>query len=292
MDDRFFVILNPFSGRGQGTRCLPEIEHELRAHQLSYEIHQTRKPLEATEVARQASKNFSVIVAAGGDGTVNETVNGLVSSNAAFGVIPIGSGNDFAKCLHLLPNVADAVRALKNGKRRQVDIAKINNRYYVNGLGIGLDGAVAHRNRAIRKLRGRVAYLWSAVSEALTYKAQTIRMQTEQWHYEGDFMMAGASNGHCHGGDFLLAPNAKVDDGLLDIYLVTDMHPLRRLRKIPTIKKGQHLTLPEVQMHTASWLEFASSEKLLAHLDGEPFVIEPGIARVEVLPKSLTVISH
>jgi diacylglycerol kinase (ATP) len=115
-------------------------------------------------------------------------------------------------------------------------------------------------------------------------------MRTPLWGFEGLFMMAGASNGHCHGGDFLLAPHAKVDDGLLDIHLITDMHPLRRLRQIPKVKKGEHITLAEVQMHQAPWLEFSSTEKLLAHLDGEPFTIIPGISRVEILPAELQVI--
>ncbi len=291
MPDTFFVILNPACGRGQGERLLPQIEYFLALHQLDFEIYKTSQPLEATRVANEASAKFSVVVAAGGDGTVNEVANGLVGTNAAFGVIPIGSGNDFAKCLHLAPDVSPSIQALKNGHRRRVDIAKLNDRYFVNGLGIGLDGAAAHRNRSIKKLKGKAAYLWSAVYEALHYKAQTIKMRSESWQYEGIFMMAGASNGQCHGGDFLLAPQAKIDDGLLDIHLITNMHPLRRLRQIPKVKKGQHLTLPEVHMHRSPWLEFSSSQTLLAHLDGEPFVVSPGTTRIELIPNGFTVIS-
>jgi YegS/Rv2252/BmrU family lipid kinase len=291
MAERYFVILNPACGRGAGRRLLPQIKNTLDRERLEYTLQLTDKPLEASLFAREAAEKFSVVVAAGGDGTVNEVANGLMGSGVAMGVLPIGSGNDFAKCLHLTPDLTMAVRTLKDARRRHVDIARLGARYFANGLGIGLDGAASHRNRAIKYLRGKVAYLWAAICEALQYHALPLQLKTPHWEYSGQFLMAGASNGHCHGGDFLLAPNAQIDDGLLDIHLITDMRPVRRLLQIPKVKKGQHLSLPEVHMHQAPWVELSSPHRLLAHLDGEPFVLEPGVTRVELIPRGLAVIS-
>ncbi|MBI1743312.1 diacylglycerol kinase family lipid kinase [Candidatus Acetothermia bacterium] len=291
MGEKFFIILNPACGRGQGRKLLTQLQQELAKQKLEYELYRTERPIDATKAATEAGKRFSVVVAAGGDGTVNEVVNGLVGTGVAFGVIPIGSGNDFAKCLNVPPDVRAAVQILKNAKRRCVDIAKLGDRYFTNGLGIGLDGAISHRNRAIKYLHGKAAYMWAAVSEACSYRASSIQMKTPSWEYSGRFLLAGASNGHCHGGDFLLAPHAKIDDGLLDIHLVTDMKPLRRLMQIPKVKQGQHLTLPEVQMHQAPWLELTTEVPLLAHLDGEPFLMQPGQVRVHVVSEIFEVIS-
>jgi YegS/Rv2252/BmrU family lipid kinase len=312
MAERFFVILNPTCGRGQGERLLPRVRAALDQHRLDYRLYCTARAGEAIEVAVKASRDFSVIVAAGGDGTVNEVANGVMGSEAAVGVIPIGSGNDFAKSLSVPPDLSKAVAILQKAQRRRVDLARLVERLgdlptridsqcrtdvagkspiFTNGLGIGLDGAVSHRNRVIKHLKGELAYLWAAVREALAFRALPLELRTPDWSYTGTVLLAGASNGRFQGGDFMLAPQAEVDDGLLDVHLITDMQPLRRLMQIPKVRRGEHLSLPEVTILKAPWLELSSSVRLPAHLDGEPLFLEPGRVRVEVLPGGLEVIS-
>jgi diacylglycerol kinase (ATP) len=104
-------------------------------------------------------------------------------------------------------------------------------------------------------------------------------------------MMVGASNGRYHGGDFLLVPHAEIDDGLFDVYMIADMAPFRRLREIPKTRRGEHITLPEVQIKRADRVEIISESSLLGHLDGEPTEFPAGRIQIELLPKALEVIA-
>lgn len=295
-EDTIVCVVNPVAGRGRTQRLLPALRARLDAQPRPYELRLTSGPGDAVERAQDAVKRGASIVAAvGGDGTVHEVANGLLSSatpqGAALGVIPTGSGNDFCKAIGVPLSLEGAVRALVEGRPKRVDVARLGDRYIVNGLGIGLDGAVAHRYRRMRRLRGEPGYLWGAIHEALTFRAFSARVRGPDWEHAGPVLFVGASNGPYHGGDFRLAPDARVDDGQLDVHVVRDMPPLRRLVQIPKVRRGTHLKLPEFSLRRAPWVEFSVERRLPAHADGEPFWLEPGCHRVTLCPKALTVIA-
>jgi YegS/Rv2252/BmrU family lipid kinase len=292
--ERYAFIVNPIAGRGRTRRLLPVLRSLLEAYKLSYELQLTSGPGEAVQLAEEAASNGAqCVVAVGGDGTVHEVANGLLQLDApvALGVIPTGSGNDFCKAISVPLDLKGAVRALTHGQRRRVDVCKLKERFIVNGLGIGLDGAVSHRYRRMKRLRGELGYLWGAIHEALTFRAFPARIKTPDWRYEGSVLFTGVSNGPYHGGDFRLAPHARVDDGQLDVHIVRDMFPLRRLVQIPKVRQGTHLELPEFTLRRAPWVEFQLDKRVPAHMDGEPFWLESGCHRVELLPKALEVIA-
>lgn len=245
------------------------------------------------EIARRAAKDFSTVVAVGGDGTIHEVATGLMGTNAKLGIIPAGTGNDFVKMLGIPPK--DPLRAipiLEAGRTKRVDVGRIGERYFVNGLGVGLDGAVAWR--VFRSWRwpalARWIYLYSAVYEALCFRSSTLEITAPAWRVSDTLLMVGASNGRYHGGDFLLAPHAEIDDGLFDVYMISDMLPWKRLVEIPKVRRGEHLSLPEVQIKRAPWIEIVSERPLLGHLDGEPVEFPAGKIQVELLPQALEVI--
>ena len=290
---QYVFIVNPIAGRGRTRRLLPMLRSLLEAYKLSSELQLTSRPGEAVRLAEEAASNGAqCVVAVGGDGTVHEVANGLLQLNTsvALGVIPTGSGNDFCKAIGVPLELEGAVRALIHGQRRHVDVCRLKERFIVNGLGMGLDGAVAHLYRRMKHLAGELGYLWGAVCEALTFRAFSARVELPDWRYEGPVLFTGISNGPYHGGDFRLAPHAQVDDGQLDVHVVRDMFPLRRLVQIPKVREGTHLELPEFILRRAPWVEFRLDKRVPAHMDGEPFWLEPGCHRVEVLPKALEVI--
>jgi YegS/Rv2252/BmrU family lipid kinase len=290
--DNYLLIINPSAGRGRTGKLLPTLQALLEAKKISYEFRLTSRPGEATELAREAvSQGFAYIVAVGGDGTAHEVVNGLMGTPAVFGMIPTGGGNDFPKAAGIPLEIPQAIETLARGWRRRIDLGLLEGRYFINGLGIGLDGAVSHRYRKMKYLRGGLGYIWGAVNEALTFRGFQVEVTIPDWTYKGPALLVGASNGPSQGGDFKLAPKAKVDDGLLDIHVVQDMPPLRRLIQIPKVRKGTHLSLKEVEIRPASWIEVTLDRALPAHLDGEPFYLESGSHRVEVVAKGLEVIS-
>jgi YegS/Rv2252/BmrU family lipid kinase len=293
MSDECFVIVNLLAGRGRCRRLWPAIERALRSSRLSFQHVFTEAPGAAIDMARRAAKDFSLVVAVGGDGTIHEVATGLLGTTTHLGIIPAGTGNDFVKMLGIPPkDPLRAIAILEEERTRRVDVGRVGEHYFVNGLGVGLDGAVAWR--VFRSWRWPALapwlYLSSAIYEALRYRSGKMEITAPHWSISGALLMVGASNGRYHGGDFLLAPHAEIDDGLLDVYMISDMPPLRRLREIPKARRGEHICLPEVQIKRAPWIEICSEHRLPGHLDGEPIEFPAGKVRVEVLPKALEVI--
>lgn len=293
MSEEYFLIVNLLAGRGRCRYLWPQLEHLLRKTGLNFRFALTEAPGAGTELAARASRDYPVVVAVGGDGTIHEVAAGVMGSQAKLGIIPAGTGNDFVKMLGIPPDdLVQAAQILKESRSKKVDVGRLGERFFVNGLGLGLDGAVAWR--VFRLWRWPIVrhwiYLYAAIHEALCFRSVRLEIKGPDWKYSGALMMLGASNGRYHGGDFKLAPNAEIDDGLFDVYLIADMSPLRRLLKIPIVRRGEHLELPEVQMQRASWIEIVSEKPLLGHLDGEPIELPAGGFRVGLLPKALEVI--
>jgi diacylglycerol kinase (ATP) len=285
-------IINPTAGRGRTHKVLPFLKVLLEAEKIPYEFRFTSRSGDATEMAKKAvAQGFTYIVAVGGDGTTHEIANGLIGSSAVLGIIPTGGGNDFPKAVGIPLQLSRAVETLARGKRRRVDVGLLKDHYFINGLGVGLDGAVSHRYREMKHLQGVPGYLWGAIYEALTFKSFQVEITTTDWSHNGSVLLTGASNGKSQGGNFKLAPEAKIDDGLLDIHVIHDMSPLKRLIHIPKVLRGTHLGLNEVVIRRAPSVEITLDRPLLAHMDGEPFRLEPGMHEVEVVPQGLELIS-
>lgn len=288
------LIINPTAGRGRTRHFLPRLLRELSASRVLFEHRLTAQPGEACELARHAAESGARwVVAVGGDGTVHEAANGLMQAgnpDAALGIIPLGSGNDLAKAIGLPLDPLAAIAALSEEKRRWIDLGQFGSRYFVNGLGMGLDGAVAWRNSKLKRLRGEWAYLWGAFREAISFKHFPVKIQTPRWQYEGGALLTGACNGPFQGGNFHMAPQAQIDDGLLDLYLIENLSVLERLVRMPDVRRGSHLRLRQVHMIKVPWFELETERPLLAHMDGEPFTLAPGTHRIEIRPKALQVL--
>ncbi|MBI1730128.1 diacylglycerol kinase family lipid kinase [Candidatus Acetothermia bacterium] len=290
-EDKYLLIINPAAGRGRTQTLFPSIQKTLQNEQISFEICFTSKPRDATILARDGvSRGRTHIIAVGGDGTIHEVANGIIGTSATLCAIPTGSGNDFCKALQIPLNPKEAVHVLLRNCQRLVDVGKLGDRYFVNGFGMGLDGAVSMRFRKTRWLRGKAGYLLGSIYEALTYKSCGLQMTTPTGKRTGKVLMSGASNGPVQGGDFRVAPDAQLSDGLLDFHWITDMPPLRRLAQIPKVRKGTHLSLPEVLIEKSQWAEIEVPELIPAHMDGEPLILQAGAHRIEVVPKALRVI--
>lgn len=290
MSEEYFVIVNLLAGRGRCRQLWPQIEALFKKTGLRFRAVLTEAPGTATAIAARASRDFPVVVAVGGDGTIHEVAAGVIGSQAQLGIIPAGTGNDFVKMINVPLEPRRAIEILKQSQTQPVDVGRVGEHYFVNGLGLGLDGAVAWRCFRLQRWPGHFIYLYAAIHEALLFRSLEIEIKGPGWRHSGSLMMVGASNGQFHGGDFKLAPHAEIDDGLFDIYMISEMRRWRRLLKIPVVRRGEHLGLPEVQMKRAPWVEISSEQPLLGHLDGEPLEFPAGGFRVEILPRALEVI--
>jgi diacylglycerol kinase (ATP) len=291
-DAKFLFIVNPAAGKGRTADLFGYIKPLLENRDVSFECRFTSGPGDAEAFAREAlSGGFTHIIAVGGDGTSHDVVNGILGSSLVFGMIPSGSGNDFPKSAGIPLEPSHAVETIFSGRERPVDVGKLGDVYFINGLGIGLDGAVSHRFKNLKRFRGQLGYVLGAIQEAFLFEGFRSEVTIGDWKYSGTLLLAGASNGVYQGGKFKLAPGAKVDDGLLDFHVIKDMPSLQRLIKIPRVLKGTHSGLAEVELRSGPKIEIKISRSVPAHMDGEPFFLEPGAHGIEVVPGALRIMS-
>ena len=287
----YIFIVNPTAGQGRTNNAFGMIKEVIENKNVHCEFKFTSEAGQATEFAKDAvTEGFTHVISVGGDGTSHEVVNGLIGSSVVFGVVPCGSGNDFPKAASIPLDTMLAIETVFSGRERPFDIGKLGDSYFINGLGIGLDGAVSHRFKKLKLLRGPLGYLLVSVQEALTFKGFPARVKIDDWNYEGTLLLTGASNGLYQGG-FKLAPDAKIDDGLLDFHIIKDMSIINRLIKIPKVLEGSHSDLDEVEIKRATNMEITLESKIPAHMDGEPFYLEEGSHKIEIVPSGLRILS-
>jgi diacylglycerol kinase (ATP) len=290
-DRKYLIVVNPKAGKGQTKKIVPLLERKAAKLGIVCKFMYTSGIGEGEAIARSAeAQGFTHVVGIGGDGTSHEIVNGLMGADIVFGTIPSGSGNDFPQAAGIPLEPERAVHTVLNGEVRSVDVGRLGGKYFINGLGIGLDGAVAHRFKSFRLFGGQAAYLMSSVIEALTFRGFNAELGIGEWRYSGRVLLTGASNGHSQGG-FKLAPEARVDDGKLDFHIIRDMEPLSRLVKIPKVLKGHYKEIEEMDIISDQTMEITLFDQVPAHMDGQSFYLVPGTHKIEVVPGALKVMS-
>lgn len=288
---KLFLVVNPEAGKGYTKRLWPRLQKALIAQRIEFEYQVASDPQEAARLAKEITKDFQIVVAVGGDGTVNHVANWVIHSGVALGVIPTGSGNDTVKSLGIPTDPFKAIELLKSPRRRRIDVGRVGEKYFVNGLGVGLDGWVARENQKIRFLKGHAAYFYAVLKGIFQFKSFPLEIQALDWSYHGQTLMLEVSNGQYYGGAFRLTPHARIDDGLLDLCVLEGLSVLKRLWHAPKALSGKHLMLKEAHTARAPKVFIKSSEKLLAHIDGEPLEVDHRGFEVELVKAALEVIA-
>jgi YegS/Rv2252/BmrU family lipid kinase len=291
-NSRFFLIVNLIAGQGRCKAIFPSVKRELDKRGIDYDLHYTNEPEEAIDVARMGIESgFTHIVAMGGDGTINEVANGVVGSDAALAVIPAGTGNDFIRMTGIPSDYRQAVDLLLHGRERTIDLGLVgDDRYFVNGLGVGIDAQVARDVLKMERMHGALAYMYAAVREVFKFKAFSVKLSGSDWSEERSCISLGFANGKYCGGGFKLAPRAEIDDGRIDVAAIGDFPKLERLIRLPQARKGDHLKLANVSYHQDIKVDVSSDDKLVAHIDGEPYRLPSGGFSVSVRPDALRVV--
>ena len=287
-----FLIVNLIAGHGRCKDLFPKVKTELDRRGIEYELHYTNEPQEAIDVAKWGiDEGFKRIVAMGGDGTVNEVVNGMLGRDAVLAVIPAGSGNDFVRMLGIPADPLDAIDLLTGGRERTIDLGRIaDDRCFVNGVGIGIDAQVARDVLQMERLRGAAAYVSAAVKEVFRFKAFPVTIESVDWRLDVGCLSIGVANGKYAGGGFKLAPKADVVDGLIDVSAIEDYSKVERLVRLPLVRAGKHLRWRKVHYRQLSEATIASPSKLIAHIDGESYRLPSDPFGVRVLPNALRVL--
>jgi diacylglycerol kinase (ATP) len=300
------IIVNPASGRGAGERSIPIIESRLKASGVDFDLQCTTRPWHAAELARQAAQEgVAVVAGAGGDGTANEIINGLMlarqegADSTALGMLPVGRGNDFAYSMGLPLELEAACRCLAQDLRRKIDIGRVTGgdypqgRYFGNGIGVGFDAVVGFVALKLTYLSGFPSYIAAALQTIfLYYTAPRLHLQTDDQSFDQRCLMVSVMNGRRMGGGFMMAPEARSDDGLLDLCIARQVSRLRIIQLIPYFMQGSQATQPEIRTLRTQTLSIQALEGVLpAHADGETLCVEGKQLTVESLPNQIELVS-
>lgn len=291
-----YVILNPAAGRGAARRAKDPVVRAFRHQGWAVDLVETERPGHATVLAAAAARSGArCVVAVGGDGAVHEVANGLLTahSDAALGVVPIGTGNDFAKLVGVYRHdVPRAVARLATAVVRRFDAGRVLDEYFVNTLGFGFGAAVVRTRNSMPGLKGFFSYLIPVFRTFASFRPPLFEVRSAGFAERGRMMMVEVCNGTTAGGDYRFAPQADPSDGLLDVCLIRRVGLFRFLTALPRVMRGTHASMKKVvALFRSAALTIRSPEvPLLLHLDGE--LREPGVheCTVTVEPKCLNVL--
>ncbi|MEO1247817.1 MAG: diacylglycerol kinase family protein [Pseudomonadota bacterium] len=289
------MILNPAARRGLAARRIRDVLALFEREDIEVTLLESRRPGDVEkQVETLAGEGTERLVIAGGDGTVNEAVNGLMraGSGTALGLIPVGSGNDFAKAAGIGQQWEPAAAALARQlaartEPRTLDLGRCNQRYFANGLGIGFDAVITQLAQEIRLPIGDLVYVVGLVRALIRgIVTPALRIRAEGYAYEGRATLANVANGPWLGGQFLIAPDADAGDGQLNLVLAKPVSRRRVLQLVPRLRKGLHLEAEEVHHQPLGKLVIDCDEPLPSHLDGD---VQPHARRfdIECVPGAL-----
>ena len=277
MERNVCVIINPSANRGRTAAAEERVRDCFDSFNIPHAVILTRAPGHAAEIAAGAAgKNgsFTDIIAVGGDGTLNEVINGAAGNKIDIGIIPAGSGNDFIKSFtRKKRSLPEWARAALFSPSRAIDAGICNGRYFINGVGIGFDGEVVAA-RKTNNIGGFVGYLLSVLKLVVTYREQNYSIHIDKEEFNGRYFLITIGNGTTFGGGFRLTPEAVPDDGLLDICLIKKIGLLKRYINIPKAVAGKHKSVREVSFLKAGKLRIKADKPLNAHFDGESYKSE------------------
>lgn len=298
------IIYNPTAGKGSAGKHLPKVQALLRTQGFDYDLVLTEGPGHAQDLSRQAAEaGCPLVIAAGGDGTVNETINGLMQAKTngygrpALGVLPIGRGNDFAFGVDIPQDLVLACEVIVNGQRRRIDIGLVTGgdypqgRYFGNGIGLGFDTVVGFEAAKIKWLSGAASYLAAMVKTIFLYaQAPIYELDIDGATMQKPFLLVSVMNGRRMGGAFLMAPEGHPADGCFDLCLAGQVSQVRILPLALTFFSGSQGEHPAVEMRRTRQIRIRAIRGTIpAHADGETLCTAGQFLAVEMCPGALEV---
>ena len=267
------LIYNPSSGREQVKKHLPYILERLEIAGYETSAHATTGKDCAKKAAQKAcDNNFDFIIAAGGDGTINEVVNGIAEqgNRPTLGIIPAGTTNDFARALHIPKDITEACNVLCNGRIQSVDIGKVSSQYFINIAGAGTLTELTYEVPSkLKTMMGQVAYYVKGFEKLPRIKPSNVTIEYDGKWFEGEIMLFLVSNTNSVAGFEKLAPNAYLNDGLFDLIILKKTNLADVVRLVSAAMRGEHLSDEKVIYVQASRIKIHAKEKLQLNLDGE-----------------------
>lgn len=286
-------IVNPVAGKGTGKSYIKTIHDYMSNANCDYQVKVSSRVGNVTELAEWGcAHDFTDIISVGGDGTLIEALNGLdLTKDICLGIIPSGTGNDFARVLNLSKDPLDCLDVIIKRQFKVSDVGLINNKRFINTCGCGIDSQILMDTNRIKKaVHGPTAYLLSTIKNLATYNSKKVKIRIDEMEFTKNAILIAIANGKYFGGGMMIAPDAEIDDGLLEICIVNHLSKSKLLALFPSIFKGTHIHIkPTVEMYKGKEITIENIEgEMVANGDGNLIGTTP--LNVKIIDKKLKVI--
>lgn len=287
-------IVNPAAGRGKNAaiNSISLIESFCKGRGINYVIEKTSYKGHATLLARHAATSktkVDAVISVGGDGTLLEVVNGLVGSNMLLGVLPAGTGNDFARAIGIPANVKEALKSIVKKKIKLIDVGKLGDVFFTNVASVGFDAEIVRDIIKYKKfIPGKASYLVAALIKFFTFKFKHISVNIDGKEMKSKILLVAIANGTHYGGGMKVNPHGDIDDGYLDVIMINHVPRYKIPLLMAKFAKGDYTHLPFVKTYRCKEITINSQDNLVINADGDIFGSTP--ATFSVKPLSLNVI--
>lgn len=292
MKNKIFFIINPIAGKGKGKIVESQIQQFFASKNVDFKTFLTDKVGHATELTKEIiNQNPTIIVACGGDGTINEVAQALIGTDVALGIIPIGSGNGLAANLHIPKSIEKAFDVIIKAKQKKIDAGTINETYFFSNMGLGIDAEVIHQYSQ-KKTRSFIGYISASTKSLFNYRPKSFKIELQNDEIlEDDFYFLLCSNSNEAGYGISFTPKAQLNDGKLDLIAVKKINFIQQILFSFFVLNKNLEKMKAAKVRQIKSIKFESNqENIVAQIDGEAVIIKNKIIAVTVLPNALNVI--
>jgi YegS/Rv2252/BmrU family lipid kinase len=285
---RFALLVNPTSGGGRAARALPGVIAELDRHGAPHRTIETRNLEHAADEAARAAANGETVAALGGDGLIRPIAGALAGTGAALAILPGGRGNDLARVLGIPLEATAAARVAAEGEEWEMDVGDVDGTPFVGIASLGFDSVCNRIANDTKIVKGNLVYIYSALRAIRGWKPASFQVTVDGERHEVTGYSVAAANSKAYGGGLYLLPDAALDDGELDVLMVSHHGKLAFLRSLVRVVKGTHLESPHARLARGSVVEVRADRQFVVYADGDPVGATP--ARITVRRRVLRVI--
>ncbi len=274
------LIVNPSAGGGRTGRLLSAVSSALHSHGMEHRVLLTTDLPHARRLATEAATGGEVAVAFGGDGLVGAVAGALTGTDGVLGILPGGRGNDLARVLGIGQDPVAACAVLARGHERPLDLGEVEGRFFVGIASCGFDSEANRIANQTRLVRGNLVYLYGALAALARWRPARFELTLDGRTRTVVGYSVGAANSKAYGGGMFAAPDAELDDGMLDVVTVSEVSKRRFLLQVlPKVFKGTHVENPEVSVHRAAEVEIVADRPFTLYADGDPIAELPATVR-------------
>jgi diacylglycerol kinase (ATP) len=293
---KYQIIINENAKAGKIKKVIPDLIELFKTNLKSYNFNITKDLNELPKIKQNMDGSYDAVIAIGGDGTLNGVINAFYDETKLFGLIPLGTGNDFPLMLGLKNSITEAIQLIKSDNIKNIDLGRLKTekyqKYFINAVGIGFDAKVGYTKNKITFISGGLSkYIFALLSSLISYRSTEISINIDKNKIiKNKCFLMTIGNGKRTGGGFLLTPNAVFDDGNFDICYCREISKLKVIRNFTKVLKGMHLDMDEVDSFRAKEIVIKSEQELFLHFDGETPERVKNID-VSLLPRKIRVFS-